>query len=166
MDAITIVVTDANVLINLIHIDSLILLGRLDKFRFVVVEEVISEISVPDQARAIAHAIESGWIFREPLQNPEGLELFVTLVRALGRGEAASLALAAIHGYAIACDEKRVFRREALARLGENRILTTPGILLLAIRAGLVSVEEADRMKHRLEQHRFIMTFASFKELL
>jgi predicted nucleic acid-binding protein len=162
----TIVVTDANVLINLIHIDSLALLGRLAGFRFVVVEEVILEISEPDQARALAQALESGWISRESLENPEGLELFATLVRTLGRGEAASLALSVTCGYAVACDERRVFRREALARLGEKRILTTPGIMLLAIRAGLISVEEADGMKRLLEQRRFVMTFASFSELM
>ena len=166
MNALQIIVTDANVLINLIHIDSLALLGRLSGLHFIVVEEVIREVSEPDQARALAHAIQHGWISQEPLETPDTLELFATLVRTLGRGEAASLALAATRGYGIACDEKRVFRREALARLGERRLLTTPGILLLAIREGLVTVEDADRMKAALEQNRFTMTFASFKELL
>jgi len=162
----TVVVTDANVLINLIHVNSLELLGHLDGFRFVVVEEVICEISEPDQARALSQALDSGWISRTPLESLEGLELFTTLARTLGRGEAASLALSATFGYTVACDEKRVFRREAIARLGERRILTTPGILLLAIQARLISVNDADRMKKILEQRRFVMTFSSFGELM
>jgi predicted nucleic acid-binding protein len=166
MDALTVVVTDANVLINLMHVESLRILARLDGMRFVVVDEVIAEITDSDQARAIALAVQSGWISKESLQEPTGLELFATLVQTLGRGEAASLALASTCGYAIACDEKRVFRREAVARLGDRRILTTPGIMVMAIRAGVLSVAEADRMKETLARRRFVMSFASFKDVV
>ena len=166
MSELQIIVTDANVLINMIHVDSLALLARLEGLRFVVVEEVIAEVSDPEQARALLHAIDSGWIHREPLDNVDGLELFAALARILGRGEAAALALAATRGHAVACDEKRVFRREALARIGEGRILTTPGILLMAIRRGLITVEDANRMKEILARNRFVMTFTSFADLL
>jgi hypothetical protein len=47
----------------------------------------------------------------------------------------------------LVCDEKRVFRRKALELLGEDRLLTTPGIIVLCIRQGLLSVERADKMK-------------------
>ena len=74
--------------------------------------------------------------------------------------------MAAARGWMVASDERRRFRREVVARLGEGRLVTTAGLLVLAIRAGLLSVEEADHAKAVLEQHRFRMTFASFRELL
>jgi hypothetical protein len=44
--------------------------------------------------------------------------------------------------------------------------MTTPGILLLAIRAGVISLEEADTIKAFLETRRFRMNFTSFKDVL
>jgi hypothetical protein len=52
------------------------------------------------------------------------------------------------------------------ARLGEGRLVTTAGLFVLAIRAGILTVEEADQMKAVLEQRRFRMTFASFRDVL
>ena len=52
------------------------------------------------------------------------------------------------------------------ARLGEGRVLNTPGLFLLGIRAGILTVDAADRMKAVLERHRFKMRFSSFRELV
>jgi hypothetical protein len=57
----------------------------------------------------------------------------------MGTGEAASLAVAVNRGWAIASDEKKAFRREASARPGSGRILTTPGLYVVAVRAGVLS---------------------------
>jgi predicted nucleic acid-binding protein len=160
-----IVVADAGVLINLIHVDALHLLGRLVRFEFVVLEHVIQEITRPDQAAALAHAIQQGWIRRDDLDRPDGLEAFADLLRVIDRGEAASLAWAVIEGAAIACDDRKG-RREATARLGAGNILTTPGLLLVAIRDGLLTFDEADAMKATLEARRFTMAFRSFRELV
>lgn len=158
-----IVVADAGVLINLIHVDALQLLGRLVHFEFVVIEHVVQEITRPDQAAALAHAIQKGWIRRDDLNRPDGLEAFADLLRVIDRGEAASLAWAVVEGAAIACDDRKG-RREAIARLGAGNILTTPGLLLVAIREGLLTIDEADAMKATLEARRFAMTFRSFRE--
>jgi hypothetical protein len=74
-----VVVADASVLINLIHVDALQLLRRLARFEFVVVEHVVQEITRPDQAAALAHAMQRGWIRRESLDRPDGLEVFADL---------------------------------------------------------------------------------------
>lgn len=66
----------------------------------------------------------------------------------------------------MACDEKRVFLREARTRLGTGRILNTPGLYVLWIRAGVLSVEEADAAKAILDSNRFKMRFASFREVI
>jgi predicted nucleic acid-binding protein len=160
-----VVVADASVLINLIHVDALELLGRLVRFEFVVVEHVVEEITRPDQAAALAHAMQRGWIRCESLDRPDGLEVFADLLRVIDRGEAASLAWAVIEGAAIACDDRRA-RREATVRLGAGSILTTPGVLLAAIRDGLLTFDAADTIKATLEARRFTMAFRSFRELV
>ncbi len=65
----------------------------------------------------------------------------------------------------MASDEGGAFLREATARLGAGRIINTPGLFLMAIRAGIISVEQADEAKTVLEQRRFRMKFCSFRDL-
>ena len=59
LNPIYVVVTNANVLINLIHIDRLDLLGALASYEFVVPPEVEAEIRVPDYSRALARAFDA-----------------------------------------------------------------------------------------------------------
>lgn len=164
--SIRIVVTDANVLINMIHAQALELLGRLGGYEFVVVDQVEAEITRPEQATVLRHAIDVGWLCREAVNTIESLSIFADLARIMGRGEAACLALAETRRWYVASDEKRVFRREALARLGHGRILTTAGLMVLAIRTNLLTIERADAMKSLLETKRFRMAFASFREVI
>src|SRR5207245_9735813 len=56
--------------------------------------------------------------------------------------------------------------REATRRLGAGRILNTPGIYVLSIQGGLITVAAADEAKAILEKHRFQMAFRSFSDLL
>jgi predicted nucleic acid-binding protein len=102
----------------------------------------------------------------EELSSPDSIALFAELRHLMDAGEAAPLALAVHRGWAVASDEKRAFRREALARLGPGRILTTPGLYALAIRAGLPSIAEADADKARLDAYKFTMGFSSFGDLI
>ncbi len=66
----------------------------------------------------------------------------------------------------MASDEKRRFRREAVGRIGADRILGTADLYIRAIRAGLIAVDEADADKAMLEDRRFKMPFGSFRELV
>ena len=163
---VAVVVTDTSILINLFHAGHLDLLGQLRGFRFVIPDEVISEVTRPDQAVVVEDALSRGVIFRESIADPEELKIFGDLSRTLGIGESACLALAQGRGWIVACDERRVFFREAESRLGSGRILNTPGLYLLCIRGGLITVEEADAAKAILEQNRFRMAFASFRDLV
>lgn len=165
-NAIRIVVTDANVLINLIHVDRLDLLAKLPGYEFVVPDHVIEEITAPDQRLRLDDALTNAWLRRESIVDVPEITLFADLHRILGAGEAACLAIATSRGWYVASDEKGAFRREALARLGQGRLLTTPGLLLMAIRGGVLSVEDADSIKLTLEQNRFRLPFRSFAELL
>ncbi len=85
----------------------------------------------------------------------------------MGRGEAASLALAESMGSYIACDEKKgPFRRESLKRLGEPRVLNTQSIILHAVKLRRISIERADQAKATLEANRYKVDFKSFRDLL
>jgi len=161
-----IVVTDAAIIINLAHAGRLALLGALPPYEFVVPEDVVSEITQPAQREALEAAIEAGHLRRESITAPAELARYGDLRQVVGKGEAACLTLAESHGWLIASDEKRRFRREVLARLGSGRLVTTPGLFVLAIRAGAMSVDEADEAKAILERHRFRMPFASFSEVV
>ena len=161
-----VVVTDANVLINLMHAGRLDLLGALTAFEFVVPDHVVAEITVPVQRQALEIALTTGALIKQSITDPRELAAYAELRRIMGSGEAACLAMAEARGWLIASDEKRRFRREAIARLGEGRLVTTAGLFVIAIRAGAIPVEEADRAKEILERHRFRMAFRSFRELL
>ena len=159
-----IVVTDANVLINLIQVDRLDLLGALPGLGFIVPYEVESEIVVPAQSQALAGAIGAGHLRQHTFTTTKELQLYAEYVQVLGTGEAACMAMAEVHGWSIASDERGKFLKLVRLRLGALRILNTPGVFTLAIRANLLSVEEADHHKHTLEMCRFKMPFRSFSE--
>jgi predicted nucleic acid-binding protein len=160
-----VVLTDACVLINLALAGRLPLLDVLQGFEFRVPEEALAEIRKPHQRRAVEEALGAGFLRQIPLSEPEALAIFAELRQSLGLGESACLALATRSTALVASDEKRQFLREAEKRLGPGRILNTPGLFLLAIRRGALTVEEADEAKALLERHRFRMTFTSFREL-
>ena len=59
-----------------------------------VVEEVVGEITDPQQAAALQTAFAENHLKRDSLTDLDALALFAELVQMMGRGEAASLALA------------------------------------------------------------------------
>ena len=161
-----VVVTDANVLINLIRIGQLPLLGQLDGYRFLVPAEGVNEITEQDQREGLSGALAGGYLEQVVVDTMESLQLFAELRDVMGKGEAACLALAATMGCHIASDEKKRFRRRAVELIGEQRIVRTERILLAAIRQGRISVAEADGFKAVLAANRYAMSFGSFSELL
>ena len=161
-----IVVTDSNVLINLIHANRLDVLGMLPGYEFVVLEEVVEEISIQEQKTALAEAFACQQLKREVLSGVAALTLYSDLRQSMGKGERPHWLWQLSSSSLIACDEKKVFLREARKRLGASRILTTPGIFVLAIRAGALTVDQADAIKALLETKRFKMTFSSFGDVV
>lgn len=161
--AVHIVVTDANILINLIHVGRLGLLEVFPNFTFTVPEHVVEEVNRPDQAQQLQELLARQIVRQEVISEVHELALYAELRRIMGRGESACLSIAASRGWMVASDERRRFRREALARLGEGRLITTAGLFIVAIRAGLMSINEADEAKAVLENHRFRMAFDSFR---
>jgi predicted nucleic acid-binding protein len=160
------IVVDANILINLLHVGRVGLLAVLPGYDCVVPEDVVAEITDPIQRQQLEAAIASGSLRVETITEPDDLVEYAELRRTLGRGEAACLVLARRHAWIVASDEKGRFRREATTRLGAGQIVNTAGLFVAAIRAGIISIEDADKAKFILEQHRFTLPFASFREIL
>jgi predicted nucleic acid-binding protein len=161
-----IVVTDANVLINLIHVGRLDVLSALEGYEFVVPADVREEITDLDQRAALEEAIGRSFFRIEHVTELETVALVAELRARLGTGESACLALAHRRGWTVASDEKGRFRREAEKRIGPERILGTADIFLMAIQGGRMTIAEADADKVALEGHRFRMPFTSFRELV
>lgn len=161
-----IVVSDANVLINLMHVSRLGLLAEIPNHEFVVPEHVREEITIPKQRATLDAAVGKGWLKIEVIDDLGAITVFTELIAHIGRGEAACIAIAAQKGWLIASDEKKRFLREATARVGAGHVLTTVDVFVLAIKAGLLSIEDADTDKVTLESRRFKVSFASFRELV
>jgi predicted nucleic acid-binding protein len=159
-------IVDANVLINLIHVQRLGLLASLPGYEFVATGDVISEITHPAQRSALDAALSAGQLRWETITDPHDLTRYAELRQVMGAGEAACVALAEARGWLIASDEKGRLRREVNERLGPGRLITTPGLFVLAIRAGVITVEDADQAKAILEGHRFRMSFSSFRDVV
>jgi predicted nucleic acid-binding protein len=163
---IRIVVADANVLINLMHVARLGFCSDLPGLEFMVPDHVRQEITQPGQRAELDLALESGALKLASITDPGDIGLFADLITRLGRGEAACLVLAERNGWALASDEKRRFRREAVRRIGEERLIGTADLFVRAIQAGLITVEEADADKESLASKRFKMPFPSFRAKL
>jgi predicted nucleic acid-binding protein len=81
----TLVVADASVLINFIHIDRLELFSALQRFAFVVTDQAVEEITRPAQAQALAAALERGYLRREASVDPVEINSYAQLAQILGK---------------------------------------------------------------------------------
>ncbi len=109
------------------HVGRLDLLAKLPGYEFAVTPDVVAEIVREDQKQQLEAAFAAGTLRREEVSDPEAMTLFAELRQQMGAGEAATLALAWQKRWAIASDEMKAFRRQAVTRLGEGNILTTQG---------------------------------------
>jgi len=142
-----IIITDANIIINLFRIGQLSLFGSLPPYRFHVPSDLVVEILDSAQQKALRNCIEAGQLEEIAVDMPAALPLFAELRGTMSRGEAAYLALAATGGFYIASDEKKQFRRKATQLIGEARILGTEFLLLEAIRRDQMTIRDADQFK-------------------
>ena len=162
------VVADASVLINFLRAGRLDLLRYHEGYKIVVTEHVSQEVRYPDQVAGLAEALTAGDIAEIQVTDPVELEIFAELNTVLGRGESASIAVAANRGWVTAMDELGRARREVYDRIGRNRLINTPGLILSCVQNGAITVAEADSVKSRLELQgqTFTMSFESFGDLL
>lgn len=161
-----VVLIDTSVLINFLHLDRLDLLGKLPDYEFQVPDHVLEEIRDSVLRERMEEGLRSGFLSVLSITDMVEIESYARFHRTLGQGEAACLAVAVRRGYWVASDDRGAFRRAATEGIGKERIITTPDLIVLTIRAGVASVEMADGWKVTLEGNRFRMRFASFREIL
>jgi len=114
------VALDASVLINFLILNRVEVLANLTGFRFVVLDAVEHEVRRPHQQITLDAAFEQGLVDRAGASNPRELEIFAEHRRVMGLGEAACLAAAEVRGWMLASDERRLFRRLARERIGDQ----------------------------------------------
>lgn len=127
---------------------------------------MLDELAEPGQRVYVDEAIAGGGLELIVSSDLAEITKAVELRRHMDRGEAVAFAVAEHRGWLIATDEGRRTRRMIIEQLGAKRLLTTPAILLSCIRAGVLTVVDADAIKVELERHRFRMVFTSFAELI
>lgn len=162
------VITDANILINFIKIDRLDILQKLQIYAFYIPEEVYVEITYPAQRLVLDQVLGEGWLRKTEIADQNELLSYTRYRQQMGDGEAACLAIATCRRWIMACDEEKnkLISREIQYELGKGYLLNTPGILLKAIHESILTVSQADAIKCSLAQNRFVMSFASFQDLI
>lgn len=161
-DSRVVLVADTSVLINLIITGRLVEFAGMKQFRLIVPDEVVKEVRRPEQRMALEQALAGGMLELYSVDAVECAGILLALADVLGAGELACLALAELNGWTVASDEKRRFRREAIARLGAERLIGTVELYWAAITSGVLTAVEADADKAVLERHRFRLGFGSF----
>ncbi len=142
------VVVDATVVIHLTRAGRLHVLGAIKGYVFVVPDQVVEEVTYPEQATALAHALHAGHLRRETSTEPGEVALYAELRHRMGKGEAACLAMSVHRGWMLASDDRgRAFRRLVRARIGEKNLMDTMTIVNLARKQGTLSAAEAERIQ-------------------
>ena len=166
-----IIVADTSVLLNFLKIGRMDLIGRHPR-RFLATDHVESEITDAVQRSAFLAAVAAGHLNTCTVTDLREVDLFLRLgpgIR-LGAGECSALAVAVNRGHAVAIDDNRALNRAfRAAGLGTARIeiIRTPGVVVELIRAGVLTVGEADHIKAEWAQHhRFRIKAASFGDLV
>ena len=161
------VVADTSFLVNFLAINRVDILARLRAFAFRVPNHVIVEVEYEDQKERLQAALATGTVSEVEITEILEIALYAELRAFLGDGESTCLAVAATRRWAIATDEKGRLRREIVERLGEEYLLDTPGTLVAALRAGILTLPEAEAIRQELARHRFTMKdVPPFEELL
>lgn len=160
------VAVDSSLLINFLLLGRMDILGQLRAFCFCVVNHVTEEILRAEQRARLQTAVAAGFVQEVEITEPEEILLYDGFRAVLGDGEAACMAIAVRRRWVVAGDEKGRFRRELFDRLGENYLLDTPGVLLTAIRGGVITADEASHLREILRQNRFQMDPRPFDDLL
>lgn len=161
------VVVDTSFLINFLALNRMDILHGLRRYAFRIPNHVVREIEYEDQKEKLQDALAGGTLSEIEITDLAEMTLYAELRRFLGDGESACLAVAATRRWVIAADEKGRLRREILERLGEDYLLNTLGAIVEALRAGILTLSEAEEIRRELARRRFVMSdVPPFEELL
>lgn len=143
---------DANVIIDLIALECLTEVLEIPSALFRATENVLKEIIDPEERELVESVISRDLLQRVALTEVELLRDYAQLKRILGDGEAATLAVTSSSGATMASDEKGRLRKEALKRLGDERLCGTPELLANAIAGGRLRAQDLEERVHVLAE--------------
>lgn len=160
---------DASVLVNFLRIDRVDLIAGLPH-QFTVTDHVADEVSdrYPEQRERLLAAFDAGILSEIAVTRPEELSTFGSLSasRRLGAGECSAIAVAVHRRHILAIDDRQAII-QAQRTDQSIHIVTTKDLIVSMIRAGLLTVTEADAIKHKwATKHRFRLKLDSFHDLL
>jgi predicted nucleic acid-binding protein len=153
-------------LINFALVDRMDLLTNLTEFKLCIPEDVWAEIKRPDLRQMVEQHLRNGHLQLVRLDAPEDLALFAIYGQVLGKGESACLAIAENRGWAIATDESKGRKWRRTISYKKLQIINTQTLILRSIRAGRITLQQADAIKATLEVNRFRLSINSFADLL
>lgn len=166
------VVIEASTLINFLRIGRVDLLAGLSAYRFILTDNVQAEIlpgDYPVEHANLVAAIGSGRLHVVSLTDPAEIAAYVAMqaLRVLGDGECSSIAAAHARGLVLAMDDGLALKKLA-AHYPAVKRTDTVGLMVEALRSGLLTIAEADAIKvdwH--DNHRFRKpNLKSFGDLL
>ena len=158
------IVLDTSVLLNFVNIGRIELLGRLGA-SIMLPDQVLDEIKRPSQKEVVENAVTAGILDLQSIRNPAEVALFADLRASgrLGAGECAVLAVALSRNWIAGLQDRRA-RLEGQRRRKDLALCQTEGLVLTLIRAGHLTLEEADGfLVEWATQHRFKARLASFR---
>ncbi len=166
-------IADTSVLINFLKVDRMNLIGRHEP-NCVITQHVVDEVTelYPEQRERLQAAIADGHLAVVQVSEDPEIEFFGRIQQTgrLGVGESSAIAVALHRGHSIAIDDRRAIRDAQALAAAEGVVLTvlkTQDIVARLIRAGQLSVEQADVLLVSWRtQHRFHLAIASFSEIL
>ncbi len=150
-----VLVVDACVLINFLKAGQTAVLTEAKRFRIVITRSVFDEITDPAQQAGLAILADSSALEVTDPESVEAVGIYISLLDSgLGRGEASSLAFAAIRKCVLACDEKTGCFRRAVDRLRlANSVVTTRDLINLAVHENRFDLKTANLMIEALRTH-------------
>ena len=165
-------IIETSVLINFLRVDRVDLLASHPAHRFVVIDYVKREVTnrYRQQLTRLEAALNAGLLVGDI--DPKGVTLAELQAYAdlqsvnIGDGERGAIAAAFARGYAIAINDYRALKKlPAIYKALQREDTTT--IMVSLIRAGVLTVAEADAIKADWEaNHRFRLKFPTFGDLV
>lgn len=128
-----------------------------------ITSQVYEELKVAGLERPIREALATGWMKLAFLEKANELDLYSQYSKTFGPGEASSLSLAILRGWAMATDD--LAARKA-ARAAKIPLTGTIGIILNSIKRGLLTLEEGNGLLMKMKAEGYYSPFEELDELL
>jgi len=156
------VVADNTILSNFVLIGREVILNKVFKNNFFTTEEVLEELKRGED-RGILPKGDWRWIKILKIQSPREEFLFQVFTASLGKGESSCLSIATTRNFKMLTDDldaRRLAQRRGIPVSG------TIGVLVDAVRRGLLSSDEGNAMLSRMIAKGYFSPFEKLDELL